>query len=131
VKLLESVTSKVVLGVVALGVIVGGITWWQTAPEARSAILTATGRILAWIGIVLVAPLLAALPISHLTRNAISNTPAIALLLTLTACEALLLAWLLDFSISGAAAWIFFLLGILFAAAYNLLICDWLAERIG
>jgi len=44
--------------------------------------------------------------------------------------EAVLLAWLLGWGVSGAAGWTFFLLGVLVAGAYNLLIFDWLAERV-
>lgn len=128
-ELLKSTTSKIVTGIVALAVIVGGITWWQTPVETRDAILTATGRILAWLGIVLITPWAGVLLVSWVAKKD-SNAASAWLIAGLTAAQALLLAWLLGWNISGAAAWTFFLLGVLFAAAYNLLICDWLAEKV-
>jgi hypothetical protein len=128
-ELLKSTTSKVVTGIVALAVVIGGITWWQTPPETRDAILTATGRILAWLGIVVVLPWASVLLVGWVAKKD-SNAAGMWLVGGMTAAEALLLAWLLEWSISGAAGWTFFLLGVVVAGAYNLLICDWLAERV-
>ena len=62
-ELLKTVTGKVVGGAVALGVIAAAITWWQMDPTTRERILTGTGRILMWLGIVLVGIYLVILPV--------------------------------------------------------------------
>jgi hypothetical protein len=132
--LLKGLTAKVVGivvgGAVVLGVIVGAVSWYQMPPDDRSAIIAGVGRIFAWVGVVLVLPWALSPAIAALARRAQTNLPGVLLLLGLTAAEALLLAWMLHWSISGGAAWTFFLLGLLLAAAYNLLTCDWLAERL-
>lgn len=114
----------------ALAVVVGGITWWQTAPETRQAILSAVGHIVGWFALVLVAPWAGSLGIAWIAKKFDSNAAGAALIAGITLIEAVMLAWLLGWSISGAAAWTFFLLAVLVAAAYNLLICDWLAEKL-
>ncbi len=53
---LKSMTGKVVSGLVALGVIAAGISWWQMDPETRQMLVTGTGRIFSWLGIVLIVP---------------------------------------------------------------------------
>lgn len=129
-ELLKSTASKVVTGLVALGVVMGGITWWQTPPETREALVTGLGRIAAWLGIVVVVPWAGVMVIAWVSKKD-SNAWGAGLVAGMTLVEAVLLAWLLDWSISGAAAWTFFLLAVLIAGAYNLLVCDWLAERVG
>jgi hypothetical protein len=44
--------------------------------------------------------------------------------------EVLLLGWLLGFSIGGAGGWVAFTAAVLLAGLYNLLACDWIAERL-
>ncbi len=58
-----------------------------------------------------------------------SNAASGAFILVLTAIEAAALAWMFHFSIAGATTWTFFAVGIVLAAVYNLLTCDWIAER--
>lgn len=128
-KLLESVTGKVVAGVMGLAVVIGGITWWQTPQATRDAFLAGVGHILAWAGIVLVAPWASVLVVGWVARRD-TNLAGGILVGGMTLLEAVLLAWLFGWHMGGAAAWTFFLLGVLVAGAYNLLICDWLAERV-
>jgi hypothetical protein len=128
-KLLESVTSKIVAGVMGLGVVVGGITWWQTPPATRDAILTSLGHFLAWCGVVLVGPWAGVLLVGWVAKKD-TNLAGGLLVGGMTLAEAVLLAWLDGWHIGGAAAWVFFLMCVLVAGAYNLLICDWLAERV-
>ncbi len=127
--LLKSTTGKVVSGVVGLAVVVGGITWWQTPVETRGAILAAAGRILAWLGVVVVGPWALVLVVGWVARRD-NNSAGAWLVGGVTVGEAVLLAWLLGWGVSGAAGWTFFLLGVLVAGAYNLLIFDWLAEQV-
>ena len=44
--------------------------------------------------------------------------------------EAVALAWLFHWNVGGTTGWAFFILGVLFAAAYNLFACDWIAEKV-
>ena len=128
-ELLKTVTGKVVGGAVALGVIAAGITWWQTDPETKQRIWTGTGRILMWLGIVLVVPW-ATFFLSARVAKWESNLAGGALVLAYSIAEAVLLAWLFGWSIEGASQWTFFLLGFLLACVYNLFTCDWIAEKV-
>ena len=47
-----------------------------------------------------------------------------------TLVEIVLLAWLFSWHIAGATGWTFFILGGLVSAVYNLLVCDWIAEKM-
>jgi hypothetical protein len=127
--LLKTVTGKVVGGAVALGVIAAGITWWQTDPETRQRILSGTGRILMWLGIVLVAPW-ATFFLSARVARLESNLAGGLLVLAYSVAEVVLLAWLFDWKVEGAAQWTFVLLGFLLACVYNLFTCDWIAEKV-
>lgn len=128
--LLKSTTSKVATGAITLAVVAGAITWWQTPVETRDAILAATGRIIGWLLLVVVAPFPFSPLLASVAKKFNTNAGPALLIIGVTLVEAVLLAWLLNFSISGAAGWIFYLLALAFAGAYNLLICDWLAERL-
>src|SRR5581483_11988388 len=125
---LKGIAGKVIGGGVALGVISLGIAWRQTDPGTRSAILGATGRIAAWRGVVIVLPWASFFVIGRVAR-ADSNAAGAALVAVYTIAEAVLLAWLFHWTITGATAWTFAAVGALFAAAYNLFACDWIAER--
>ena len=128
-ELLKTVTGKVVGGAVALGVIAAGITWWQMDPDTRQRILTGTGRIMMWLGIVLVVPW-ATFFLSARVAKLESNLAGGALVLAYSIAEVVLLAWLFDWKIEGASQWTFFLLGFLLACVYNLFTCDWIAEKV-
>jgi hypothetical protein len=60
-----------------------------------------------------------------------NNLAGAALVFAYTALEAVLLAWLFSWTINGATAATFYLAAILLAGAYNLLVCDWIAEKVG
>ena len=53
---LKSITGRVVTGLVALGVIAAGISWWQMDESTRQMLVSGTGRILGWFGVVLAWP---------------------------------------------------------------------------
>jgi len=127
--LLKGMAGKVMSGVVALAVIVGGITWWSMDPASRQAILQGTGRIIAWFGIVVLLPWATFFVIAPIARRG-SNLAGGALVTAYTLLELLLLFWLFDWEIAGAAAWTFVCLGGLVAAVYNVFTCDWIAERV-
>ena len=126
---LKSIAGKVLTAVLALSVVAAAISWFQMEPASRDAVLSASGKIAAWIGIVLVVPW-ASFFLIGLVARIDSNAAGAALVGGLTLIELLLLAWLFDWSIAGATAWTFIVLGTLFAGVYNLFTCDWIAEKV-
>jgi FtsH-binding integral membrane protein len=125
---LKGVAGKVVTGLVALAVIATTISWFQMDEATRETLLRGAGRIFGWLGIVIVVPWASFFLIGRVARLD-SNAAGAALVLAYTAVEAAVLAWLFDWSVSGAAPWVFFITATLFAGAYNLFACDWIAEK--
>src|SRR3954469_11582127 len=125
---LKGVAGKVVTGLVALAVIATAISWWQMEPQTRATLLTGTGRIVAWLGLVLAVPFASFFVIGKVARLD-SNAAGAVLVLLLTAAEAATLAWLFDWAVRGAAPWVFFAAATLLAGVYNLFACDWIAEK--
>jgi hypothetical protein len=127
--LLKTVTGKVVAGAVALAVVAAGISWWQMDPATRQMLLSGTGKIVSWLLIVLLVPWATFFVTTWVARRE-SNAAGAALVAAYTVIETVLLAWLFDFRVPGATAWTFLMVGALFAGVYNLLACDWIAERL-
>ena len=67
--------------------------------------------------------------IAHVARRD-SNAAAATLVGGLTLVELLVLWWMFQFEVGGTVAVSFFVVGVLLAAAYNLLVCDWIADRL-
>lgn len=128
--LLKTVTGKIVSGAVALAVVAAGISWWRMDEPTRQMLLSGTGKIVAWIGVVLVLPWVTFFVIGRVAK-AESNLAGAILVLAYTVLEVALLGWLFGWSMPGPTAWTFFAVGGLFAAAYNLFTCDWIAEKVG
>jgi len=126
---LNTMTGKVVSGLVGLAVIAAGISWWQMDPNTRQMLLSGTGKIISWLGIVLIVPWATFFVIGRVAKYD-NNLAGAALVGAYTLIEALLLAWLFEWHVPGATAWTFFILGGLFAAVYNLVTCDWIAEKV-
>ena len=127
--LLKTVTGKVVGGAVLLAAVAGGITWYRTDDATRQMLLSGTGKIMSWLLIVLLAPW-ATFFVTTWVAKRDSNAAGAGLVAGYTIIEAALLAWLFNWNIPGATAWTFLIVGALFAAVYNLLVCDWLAEKL-
>ena len=125
---LKGVAGKVVTGLVALAVIATAISWWQMDESTRATLLTGAGRIFAWLGVVLVVPWASFFVIGKVARLD-SNAAGATLVVAYTAAEAAVLAWLFEWSVRGAAPWVFFAAATLFAGVYNLFACDWIAEK--
>src|SRR5689334_22371983 len=104
---LKTVGGKVVGGLVVLAVIASGISWWQMDPSTRHAILSGAGKIASWFGVMLLVPWASFFLIGRVAR-ADSNAAGAALVLGITVVEAAVLAWLFDWSIAGATAWVFY-----------------------
>ena len=127
---LKTIGGKVITGLVSLAVIAGAISWYEMDPATRHGIVTGTGRILGWIGIVLVLPWATFFLVGAVGRME-SNLAGAVLVAAYTAIEAVLLAWLFAWAIHGATAVSFFGAALLIAGAYNLFTCDWIAEKVG
>ena len=125
---LKGVAGKVVTGMVALAVIATAVSWFQMDSDSRAALLTGTGRVVAWLGVVLIVPW-ASFPMIGRVGRMDSNAAGATLVLLYTAAEAVVLAWLFEWSIGGAAPWVFFAAATLFAGVYNLFAFDWIAEK--
>ena len=126
---LKTMTGKVVSGLVGLAVIAAGISWWQMDPQTRQMLVSGTGKIISWLGIVLIVPWATFFVIGRVAKfdnNLAGAVPVGAY----TLIEALVLGWLFGWHIPSATAWTFFILGGLFAAVYNLFTCDWIAEKV-
>jgi hypothetical protein len=127
--LLKTVTGKVVAGAVTLAVVAAGISWWQMDPATRQMLLSGTGKIVSWFGIMLLLPWATFFVTTWVARTE-SNAAGAAMVAIYTLAEALLLGWLFGWNIHGPTAWTFLVAGTLLAGVYNLLVCDWLAERL-
>ena len=127
--LLKTVTGKVVAGAVALAVVAGGISWWQMDPATRQMLLSGAGRIVSWLLVVLFVPWATFFVTTWVARRQ-SNAAGAALIGLYTVLEAVMLAWLFNWNVHGATGWTFVGAATLFAAVYNLLACDWIAEKL-
>jgi hypothetical protein len=125
----KSILGKILTGLIVLLVIAAAISWWRMDPAQRDALLSAAGRIAGWIGIVLVLPWATFFLIARVGRID-SNAAGATLVAAYTLIELLLLGWLIDWNLASPLRWIFFILGLLIAAAYNLFTCDWIAEKV-
>ena len=125
---LKGIAGKVATGAIALAVLAAGVWWWQASPEGRASVAGGTGRAAAWAAAVLLVPWATFFLIGWVGRID-SNAAGAVLVAGYTAAEVAALAWLFGWSMGGGLGWAAFAVGSLFAAAYNLLACDWIAER--
>src|SRR5213592_4290801 len=116
---LKSVTGKIVSGLVALAVVAAAISWWSADPSTRHMLLSGSGKIIGWFGIVLFLPWLTFFLIGIVARRE-SNLAGAVLVMCYTIPELLLLAYLFSFKVPGVTAWVFLILGGLIAGVYNL-----------
>src|ERR1051325_11271388 len=116
-ELLKTVTGKVVGGAVSLGVVAAGISWWQMDPSTRQMLVSGTGKIFSWLGVVALVPW-ATFFVTTAVAKMDSNLAGGILVAAITIVEAILLAYLFDWRLSGATAWTFFAAAALFAGVY-------------
>src|SRR5689334_15120808 len=111
---LKTVTGKVVSGIVGLVVVAAGISWWRMDPDTRAMLLGGTGKIVSWLGIVILIPWATFFVVGWVGRMR-SNAAGGALVFVYTLLEVLLLLWLFGWSLPGPTAWTFFAVGALVA----------------
>jgi len=128
VEFLKSVVGKLVTGAVVLAVFAAGFAWYQMDPAERSNVTAGAGRIVGWIALVTAIPWLIFFLVQRVAKMD-SNLASGVFVLLLTLLEAAGLAWMFHFSVRGGAGWTFFAVGVVLAGVYNLLMCDWIAER--
>jgi hypothetical protein len=125
---LKTVTGKVISGIAALVVVLAGISWWRMDPATKSMLLRGTGRIVSWGFVVMLVPWATFFVIGWVAKMS-TNTAGAILVAAYTLLEVLFLAWLFEWRLPGPTAWSFFVVGGLAAGVYNLLVCDWIAEK--
>jgi hypothetical protein len=126
---LKTVGGKVAGGAVLLAVVICGIGWYQAGPDGRAALIYTAMKIVGWTAHVLAMPWLL-FPLVGWVESFKSNHVSGVFLIALTALQSLLLLWLFQFDPGGAVGWMLFVAGVGIAGVYNLLACDWLAEKL-
>jgi hypothetical protein len=125
----KTVAGKVVGGMVGLVVVIAAISWWRMDDSTRHALLGGTGRIVSWLAIVALLPW-ATFFVTGWVAKLQTNLSGGLLVAGYTLLEVLVLMWLFSWRIHGTAAWSFVAVGGLLAAVYNILVCDWIAEKM-
>lgn len=126
--LLKGLAGKIVGAIGLLVVAAGAISWWRMDPTTRQALVHNTGSIIGWLLAVALLPWATFFLIAWVNRMR-SNLAGGLLVTAYTAAELGLLLWLFRGIAFGSTAWTFVVVGVLLAGVYNVLICDWLAER--
>ncbi|HEX8911229.1 MAG TPA: hypothetical protein VF796_02635 [Humisphaera sp.] len=130
-----TVTGRIVGGIVTAGVLAGGIALWRMEPAQWDSLKSGTGSVLSFtaklVGWVLAVGVLpwATFFLSTYAARFSRNVAGVVLVGLYTAVGVAGLLWLFDWSLHGATAWVFFVAATLIALVYNVLICDWIAER--
>ena len=126
---LKTVGGKIAGGVVVLAVGAAGLAWYETDPATKHAVMTGIGRILGWVLLVAAMPW-AGFGLVGWVAKMDTNASAAGLIVAITAVQATVLAWLFNFHAGGATVWTVYVAAVLIAGVYNLLACDWIAERV-
>jgi hypothetical protein len=128
-ELWKTVVGKIAGGAVALGVIAAAISWWRLDEATRAGVWSGVGNGLTWLAIVAIAPWATFFVIGWVARQD-SNAAGAMLVVAYTFIEVMVLLWLFGWTMHHATGWAMWLVGVLTAAVYNLLTCDWIAEKV-
>jgi hypothetical protein len=126
---LKSLGGKIATGAISLAVVAAGLAWYETDPVTKHQILSVSGRLLGWVMLVLIVPWALFWLIAWVAKMD-SNASGAVLVLAITAAQAIVLAWMFGWSIHGATTWVLYVAAILIAGVYNVLSCDWIAEKV-
>ncbi len=128
--LLSRIAERV-LSWVALGLLIAlGWAIYSMAPETRQAILAGIWRTIVWLVVVAAVPWSAKLYITRVLEAG-SNWASLALIVALTAVDALAGVLLLTGWPGGLWSWLAAITALGCAAAYNYLVAEYLAETAG
>ena len=105
-----------------------GLAWYETDPATKHAVLSLSGRILGWCLLMLIIPW-ASFPLIAWVNRLRSNNAGAALVLGLSIIDAVVLAWLFNWSLHGASEWVLYTAAVLISGVYNLFAADWIAEK--
>ena len=129
--------GRIIGSLIGSALLGGGFLAWQAGPQGRSEILSSigggfalVGKVLGWLMLVGVLPWATYFMSTYAARFR-HNAAGAMLVAFYTAIDSVLLAWMFDWSMRGATGWIFYSAAVLTALLYNVLICDWIAERFG
>jgi hypothetical protein len=126
---LKTIGGKIAAAIAALAVVIGVISWLQMDAATRAAIMGGTGKITAWLGIIVLLPWATFFIIGAVAKLE-NNLAGGGLVTVYTIGEVVLLLWLFGWRGWGPAGWTFVGVGGLLAAVYNVFVCDWIAERL-
>src|SRR5271156_2079689 len=98
---LKTIGGKVVTGGMAIAGIAAAISWWEVDPATKHELLSGTGKIVGWFGIVLALPWASFFLIGRVAKLE-SNAAGGAFVALLTILEAVILAWLFNWAVNGA-----------------------------
>jgi hypothetical protein len=127
---LQSTAGKVVTAVLVLSTFVLGYGYFGMSAEQRSAIVGGVFYGAVWVVVVAMVPG-AAIPVVGWVKRLESNAAAGWMIAGLTLLEAGVLAWSTGLWQGGWMGWGLIAAGGMVAGVYNLLVLDWLAERVG
>ena len=126
---LKTIGGKIVTGVVALAVIAGGDLVVADGRVNQAELLSGTGRIVAWLGIVLVLPWAGFFLIGRVAKLE-SNAAGGAFGGAAHRPRSRAARLAVRLGGHGAMPWTFFAAATLLAGVYNLFTCDWIAEKV-
>jgi FtsH-binding integral membrane protein len=126
---LKKSAGMILAGLVALGVLVGAISWWSAEPATRQIWIGGAGHLLGWFAVVLFLPWATFFIVAAVERRD-NNTAGAMLVGAYTLCETASLMWLLHIRLDGAGAFTGLAAAALFAGVYNVFACDWIAEKV-
>lgn len=123
----KMVVSYVLAGAMLLAVIAAAVAYFDLPAAERAAMWHGIGRAALWAGLVLVLPWATYFVTTAVARGE-SNAAGVALVVGYTVVDGVVLFLLVGMP-AGAFLILAAIFGLLLALTYNLLTCDWIAER--
>ena len=128
--MLKRVMTIALTGAVLLGVVIGSVSWIGMTPAERTAVGHSVTQAGLWVGMVGVLPWATWFLTTFAARRD-SNTAGALLVGAYMAMDAALLAWMFSIPSLSTTGLSLAALGLLTCLAYNVLVCDWIAEKVG